>query len=239
MSKPRRAAKRLSAIEANRRLVSIVSILEHDIQAAVEMKAVLQSWSAEVEKQSAGERRFRNAAMINLAGNAIALQLAITLARIFDRGNKWRHDNQKNIASIPLAFRFLRQQRCKKYLINRRHEWFDDAPSLAVRFPASCKEAISRAMDAYHGWAAKKPHAPALHRLLQHRNSSLAHNLFDSDRSYRPYYGDLYALTDWASTILVDVLYAVTSARHNYAVREDVWKSQARSLYRAAATRRG
>ena len=238
MSKPRKAAKRLSTAEANRRLISIVSFLEPEVRVAVEMKAVLKSWSAEAERQSAEERRFYNAPMINFAGDAIAHQLAITLARLFDRGSKRFHDNNKDIASIPLALRLLRQTRCKECLIGRRHDWFNDAPSLAQRFPVSCGEAIERAIGTYYGRVTKNPYAAALRRLHKHRNSTLAHNLFDADGKGRPYYGDLYVLTDWATRVMGDTLYAVTSARHNYATHEEIWTTQARLLYRATASRR-
>jgi hypothetical protein len=237
MSKPRKAAKRLTPAEANRRLVSIVSFLEPEVRVALEMKAVLQSWSAEAERQTPDERRFYNAPMINFAGDVIAHQLAITLARLFDQGSKRFHDNRKDIASIPLALRLLRQKRCKKCLVARRHDWFKDAPSLAQRFPVSCGEAIERAIAAYYGRATKKPYASALRRLHKHRNSTLAHNLFDANGRGRPYYGDLYVLTDWATLVMGDTIYAVTSARHNYATYEETWKIQARRLYRAASRR--
>jgi hypothetical protein len=157
MSKPRKAAKRLSTTEANRRLISIVSFLEPEVRVAVEMKAVLQSWSAEVERQGADERRFYNVPMINFAGDAIAHQLAITLARLFDRGSKRFHDNYKDIASIPLALRLLRQTRCRNIPIPSRppaagkapaeqrvarHPRFRIAPLasslISIRFPLFC-----------------------------------------------------------------------------------------------------
>jgi AbiU2 len=237
LPRTRKRSQRLSNSEARRRVCVMLPLLLKDVQLAIALEAALESANEALQSLERPDRSFWGSNCYDLITQSLVLELAIVLARLFDVGAKKRHPNTKNIASIPLLQRLLKQRRCQKFFIHRTHAWFPDAPSLGLQYPARCSRAIGDANRIYRQGAKKLETRRALRTLKYFRDKHLAHNVFDAKDDTRPRYDELFALTDLACAFLMPAIYAVEGSQYRFDVIEDRWRSEARRFWRKALAR--
>jgi hypothetical protein len=131
----------------------------------------------------------------------MALTLALTLARLFDEGSKYRHANKRDVASIPLLIRLLRQKRCRTAMADRARDWTLDIADLADVHAAQCEKDIQAAIDAYVRFRRSRLGRDALTRLREFRNKKLAHSLMEVVMRALPEYRQLSILIKAARVI--------------------------------------
>ncbi len=230
----RKRQLRISNAEAERRILAMLPFIREDVQLALAIRAALEGANETLASVKDSGRRFWGANCYNIIVQSLAHELAIVLSRLFDLGAKRRHPNKKDIASIPLLLRFLRQKRCQRFLMGQTHSWFPDAPGAAQCFPDRCANAIANAGRIYREAKATSKVRRALRDLKQFRDKRLAHNIIDTPDDARPTYDGLYLLTDLACEVLAPTIFAIDGSQYRFTAIEEHWKSEADRFWRRA-----
>jgi len=133
----------------------------------------------------------------NIIKNNITFSLAITLAKLFDLGSVRFKPNRRDVASIPLLLRLVRQKRCISDLIKKTDTW----PGRITTNEKTVRRRIDSALSAYS--ALKKRHRgrKATENLKNFRDKKLAHSLIDVVLTELPRYEDLSYLLSVAMEV--------------------------------------
>lgn len=185
------------------RLGLMVASLEENIKIALGTKAVLESGNRIIKLNP--QRKCPGASAYDTIHQSLTINLALSLARIFDPGTKSRHPNKRDIASIPLIIRLLKQRRCQKALTKRAKLWVPGIPHFEEIQAKGCQRAIDKAISSY---AKLKKIKPA-HRLRNLRNYQLAHSMMRDMLEKIPTYNDLFFLMDIARDVTQSSMLAI------------------------------
>ena len=123
--KPRKRSTIKNA-DAIYRIDKMVPLIIENVRIAIKLESALETGN-EVVREIRGDAEHRphwyGANCYNTVINSVTLNLALTLARLFDPGAKRMHPNKRDVASIPLLLRLIKQKRCRSALINRARDW--------------------------------------------------------------------------------------------------------------------
>ena len=190
----------------------------------------------EVGNNTVGEmtdRNFPGASAYNRIMRSLAYDLAMHLARLYDIGSKKHHPNKRDVASIPLAFRLLRQQRCKSALSQRARTWLPHNTSFAGTSERDCLKAIERALESYSETMKGRQGRRVVTTLKEFRDVFMAHSLMkDSDAN--PIYNQLFRLTDCARDFVQDARLAIEGKANDLKEQERILAADARRFWRMA-----
>jgi AbiU2 len=128
--------------------------------------------------------------------NALALKLAMDLARIFDlsRGKNARPAEEQTKASIPVLAGLLTRHDVQGGLLQNAAEWIADISYRSLNVDA-CQKAITDFLTLAQGLEVEDTEEnAALVRIRQFRDFRLAHSLFDQEPDALPIYADLERL---------------------------------------------
>lgn len=200
MAKTRKQPVVISRGEALRRLSAMVERIEEDVKIALWAEATLEAGNDIVNTSPA--RRTRGAAAYNAISQSLALNLAITLARLFDSGSKRWHANRRDVASLPLIVRLLKQRRCQRALVERARSWTPQAMDLADTHARGCQRSIDGAVAAFVGLQRTATGRATAKRLREFRNKRLAHSMMQDTLKALPRYNDLFKLMDVARDVV-------------------------------------
>ena len=162
---------------------------------------------------------------------SLLLNLAITLARLYDEGTKSRHVNDRDVASIPLLARLLRQKRCRTVLAERARLWTVGLPNFEAAQVAACSGAIDRALAAYATLRRSLAGRQAVKKLKDFRDKELAHSLMDQVIEAVPTINDLLVLMDVARDFSEHAVFAVKGLHHDLKQREEIRLKEARAFW--------
>lgn len=221
----------ISTAEAVARLDKMVPILFRNLQNAILIEATMEVGNNLVGEMS--DRSFPGARSYNRIMRSLAYDLAMHLARLYDVGARHRHANEKDIASIPLAVRLLRQQRCKNVLSARARKWNPHDLSFADVFERDCLQAIERASSSYSGTFRGRHGRGGLKTLKEFRDNFMAHSLMN-DSDANPIYHHLYRLTDCARDFVQDARLALEGKGDDLQEHERIFTDDARRFWRMA-----
>lgn len=230
-NKKRSKKARLNTQQAVERLDKMIPILFQNLQNALLIEATMEAGNNIVGEMS--DRSFPGARTYNRIMRSLAHDLAMHLARLYDKGARNRHDNEKDIASIPLAVRLLRQTRCKKALSKRARNWLPHDATFADIFERDCLKAIERASNSYSETFLGPHGRGGLKILKEFRNNFLAHSLMrNSDAN--PIYHHLYKLTDSARDFVQDAQLAVKGKGDDLGQHEKIFERDATTFWKMA-----
>ena len=168
----------------------MIGRLEKDVRTALWAEAVLTSGNEHfpIGKNAIGGRTY-----VVIVQSLVA-NFAMTLARLFDPGSRRYPPNRRDLASIPLICRLLRQRRCQKILLENARHWTPHLVGMEEVNAETCSHAITGAVNAYRHLM-RAPIGQSRTRRLRHfRNFVLAHTMVDDPRKKLPVYNDLFVL---------------------------------------------
>lgn len=205
--------RRIDAVEAVRRVRIITPMLGQDVSTSSLSHIVLEAANRLIPKGLSGT--YTPFANIYHAGqNALALKLAMDLARIFDLSESDRFPpEEQDKASVPVLGALLKRSDVQEILVHEAGSWVDgvghitpsSAPpgvleaalnSLQEKQRSTFRENCSKALSDFLAIAQRLETAgskenDALIRIRQFRNRRLAHSLFNKKPDELPKYADL------------------------------------------------
>ncbi len=189
----------------------MVKAIERDIRIALAAEAALETANAIVVATPDAERP--GPLTYEAVAQALVLNLGMSLARLYDHGSKNRHPNKRDLASIPLIARLLRQKRCQAELARQARQWTPQIPSFADSQEAACRRAIADALAAYSQLRADPAGRVAVRKLRQMRDRVMAHSYMDEVLIAMPTYNQLFLLADVARDVAAGAMLAI-NGRH-------------------------
>ncbi|NKL87327.1 hypothetical protein [Rhizobium leguminosarum] len=222
---------RLSKADAIARLDKMMPILYRNIVNAIRIEATMEAGNAIV--QAMPNKTLPGADAFNTIMQSLAFDLAMHLARLYDVGNRNRPVNSRDVASIPLAVRLLRQKRCQKELKARARNWLPHDRTFANVFEEDCASALGRASAGYSNTFRGKFGRGGLRTLKAFRDTFMAHSLM-KEVDTRPIYNHLFRLTDCSCDFVEDARLAVSGEASSLKERERILAKQAEQFWRMA-----
>lgn len=197
--------------EAVRRLGGMVRAIHRDVAIALAAEAALETANAIIVATPDIERP--GAVTYETVAQSLVLNLAMSLARLYDTGSRLRHPNRRDLASIPLIARLLRQKRCQNELARQARHWTPQYPHFADSQEAACRKAIGEALSAFDRLRNDRTGRAAVRRLRQMRNKVLAHSYMDEIIVAMPTYDQVFLLADVARDVAAGAMLAI-DGRH-------------------------
>jgi hypothetical protein len=195
-AKKKRRRATISQVVALQRIDKMMVLVLENVKLALHQEAALRTANMVVKTSVRGDRSYYGAECYGTICQTLALSLALTLARLFDEGSRRRPVNKRDVASIPLLIRLLRQKRCRKALAARARGWTQECPwQLADLDAAQCERDIDAASAACDRLRQTRECRVARKRLRKFRNKMLAHSLMDVVIRALPEYRQLFILT--------------------------------------------
>jgi hypothetical protein len=226
--------ERMKCADALRRLDQMIEHVLANAQIASSLNAAFQAANDIVVEKYKGGDRFE-AHCYHSIMNSLALNLAITLARLFDAGSKLRHPNKRDVASIPLLLRLLRQKRCRRVLVERARSWPPKMPDLAETNAATCEHAIQEALATYASLRRKPKGRKAVAALKEFRDKRLAHSLLvDLKPKLETRYGHLFLLAYVARVVAESANLAITGRNIDMKGTEEEYRRRADAFWMPA-----
>lgn len=214
--KKRRRPKTITTSEAMRRLKVMVDRIGTNVTTALWAEAILEAGNKKVVASSG--MVFLGAIAYNTIVHSLMLSLALSLARLYDIGTRKRHPNERDVASIPLIIRLLKQKRCQERLLDQARNWTPHLFGMEEVHARSCERAIKSAVDAYDKLVSISQGRAMVKRLRDFRNKQLAHSLMNDVIKALPTYNDLFTLMDVARDVMEHARLAVEG--HNEDIKQ-------------------
>ncbi|MGE7473263.1 hypothetical protein ACQKLX_27800 [Bosea sp. NPDC003192] len=209
VAKARKRKKRstITRSEAVRRLGVMLKAINSDVEIVLGAEAALEEANS-IVRATGGVKR-PGVATYNVIAQSLTFNLAMSLARLFDPGSKRFKPNDRDLASIPLIVRLLRQKRCQDALARAARDWIPHMPSIADGQEAACRKAAKDAIAAFDAARRDPQGRRGIARLRGMRNKVLAHSFMDEVYIAMPTYNQLFRLVDCARDVLAGALFAI------------------------------
>jgi hypothetical protein len=231
MKKKRRVV--LSRKEAVQRLDEMILLIEENVRIGLRIEAALETANGIVMSRIDNMSCY-GAECYNIVKDCMALNLALTLARLFDSGARRIRPNKRDVASIPLLIRLLRQKRCHDALIARARSWTPHLPESSDAQAACCERAIKDAIGAYVSLRRTHQGRQAAETLKQFRDKKLAHSLMGTVLKAVPQYRQLFLLMDVARDVTNGAKLAIRGDNLDFKEVEDGWHCESRAFWEPA-----
>lgn len=223
----------MTRVSALQRLHEMIVLIEENVRIGLRIEAALES-ANDIIATEIKSANVHGAACYNTVRNCMALNLALTLARLFDPGGKRFHPNQSNVASLPLLIRLLKQKRCRSVLIERARNWTPQLPESADPQAAGCERAINSAIEAYASLRRNHSRRQAAATLKQFRDRKLTHSLMGTILKALPQYRQLFLLMDVARDVTDHAKLAIQGNNLDLKGFEDRRREEARAFWEPA-----
>jgi hypothetical protein len=234
LPKPKKRKKRavITRSEAVRRLGAMLKAIHADLDMVLATEAALETANATV-KATPGVKR-PGAHTYNVVVQSLSFNLAMSLARLFDEGAKRFKPNQRDLASIPLIVRLLRQKRCQDALGREAREWIPHMPRLADQQEAACRKAAADAIAAYDAVRRDPKGRRGIRRLHDMRNKVLAHSFMEEVLIAMPTYNELFRLADAAQEVVSGALFAIDGQNADLSNIEEIYRDHGEEFWEHA-----
>jgi len=209
-----------------RRLRRMAKVVRMDVRWAMRTEVALEAANDLIVADP--NKKLPGAATYEAISLSLTMHLALLLGRIFDKGSRLRPPNKKDIASIPLLMRLLRQARCRRAIRASATRW----PGPRSVNERACNRSIDRASAAYAKLRGG-PWLSAIRRLRSLRNRALAHSMRDLQPA-RPLYKDLFLLADLAAEISEAASHAIHGIGETMHDEEEVYRKDADRFWKYA-----
>ena len=210
------------------KLDRMMPILEKNILGVVKIKSTLEVGNATVLDMPNTD--IPGAGAYNTIKESLSFDLAMHLARLFDRGSGRYHANHKDVASIPLMMRLLRQKRCRRALADRARTRDCD---LADLFERDCLKFIEKASAAFSATFRGKFGQSGLKRLKIARDHHFAHSLMSNEK-LDVIYNQGFRLADCACNIMDSASIAITGKALEFDQVKQHFREEAKEFWNRA-----
>ncbi|MCM5559306.1 hypothetical protein [Pleomorphomonas sp. JP5] len=210
----------------------MVPILYQNIFNAIRIESTMEAGNSIIISDFKG-KNFYGADAVNTIMQSLSHDLSLHLSRLYDIGVRNRHVNKRDVASIPLLIRLLRQKRCQNELAKRARNWLPTMPHLAEQFESDCLSAISSASQSYSDTFRGPYGRSGLKLLKEFRDNFLAHSLM-KEQQRRPIYLQLFRLNDCARNFIHFAQLAVTGNNSDLKDYEEMFRKDAEHFWRRA-----
>lgn len=211
--------------EAVARIDKMVPILHRNVINAIRIEATMEAGNDVIGSMK--DKSFAGAGAYNTIKQSLGYDLSMHLARLYDIGTRSRHPNSRDVASIPLLVRLLRQKRCQAALKLRARNWVPGDRIAAPMYERDCEEALARASESYSRTFSGPFGRGGLKTLKQFRDTFMAHSLM-TDPGANPRYNHLFRLTDAARDFVEQARLAVTGSNSSLLRHEQHFKREAK-----------
>jgi len=218
---------------AVRRLDEMIALIVENVEIGLGVQAVLESANAIVQADYKGGDSY-TAHCYKAIQNCVALNLALTLARLFDPGARAFHPNKRDVASIPLMTRLLAQKRCRKVLAERAKRWTPNLSGMEQVHAETCEKQIEAALKSYAELRRTKEAQDAVGTLRRFRDKKLAHSLMNVMLDALPRYDQLFLLMNIARDVAGHAKLAIQGDSLDLADVEQERRRQADAFWRPA-----
>jgi hypothetical protein len=158
----------------------------------------------------------------------------MSLSRLFDPGSRNWPANKRDVASIPLIIRLLKQKRCHKVLVARARLWTPEIPDLEEIHAAGCRQSIDTAINTYDSLRRSAGSRAMMRRLRDFRNKRLAHSMMQDTLKALPKFNELFKLMDVARDIAEDAKLAIAGVNMGLKDTEEIYRATADDFWRYA-----
>lgn len=221
----------ISTNEALSKIDRMMPILYNNIYNAIRIEATLEAGNDLVG--SLKDKSISGAEAYNTIKNSLSFDLAMHLSRLFDVGVRRKHPNKRDVASIPLMARLLRQKRCQKALCKRAVNWTPFKLGMERQYEADCMNSIERALREYKSIFNGSAGRRGLRTLKAFRDYHMAHSIMTDDKS-NPIYNDLFQMTDCAREFVAAAKLALEGVNVSLADHEVVYRNVAKIFWEKA-----
>lgn len=200
-----------TAEEALRRVDEITIALLWEVRRLLETRAVMETANQVILEK--GIIFGTHATTHQIVQSRLAMALALDLARAFDEDQAGRSLDDQHKASIPILAHHLARPDVRQAL----HARAKDSLSGVTGEPSQVfRQTLDKALESYAAFRADPLNVAALAKIRDLRTARLAHYLYDQEPS-RPFFSDLFLLSDFAKGFVESVAFAVTAAARDMA----------------------
>ncbi|MDQ0467011.1 AbiU2 domain-containing protein [Labrys wisconsinensis] len=215
MNKKKSSKKRsiISKSYAVSRIDKMLPLIVENVRISIQLESMLETGNEVIGEIRGGEANgphWYGAHCYNTVINSVILNFALSLAKLFDPGTKRIHPNKRDVASIPLLLRLMKQKRCQAALVARSRQWTSEMGSIVQHHEAIAQREIDEALAAYAKLTRAHSGRAAAATLKTFRDKKLAHSLIDPALKSLPRFEQLFFLLNTAMEIIAHVRLAVT-----------------------------
>lgn len=197
--------------EAVRRLGRMLKAIHRDALMVLATEAALETANDIVMASPDAERP--GPGTYETVAQSLVLNMAMSLARLYDPGSRRYPPNKRDLASIPLIVRLLKQKRCQDELARQARAWIPHMPSIADTQEQACCKAIADALAAFSELRRDPAGRVAMARLRTMRDKLIAHSFMDEVHLAMPTYDQLFRMADVARDVAAGAMFAI-NGRH-------------------------
>ncbi|MFT4131872.1 hypothetical protein [Labrys sp. (in: a-proteobacteria)] len=222
----------MDTVEATRRVKAITEILALETERAIALRETMEA-ANRILPPALKDRVFQGAEAYNMMMNALAMDLALTVARLFDF-TKDRPLKGQDKASIPVLAALLDLAGVRAEFKAQASKWsapFVQTASTNVQACETAIDFIQKSVGRVQTQGA--PLEAALGRIREFRTKRLAHRLFDKDPNALPKYNDMFNLIDLAMEVVTQARLIVEGHRTEFKLRVDYDRGNAEKLWNA------
>lgn len=180
------------------------------------------------------DRKWPGAMTYSAIAQSLALNVTISLARLYDPGTRRVHPNKRDIASIPLMVRLLKQKRCQKAMMQRARDWTPHLEGMANIHATACGKAIEAAINSYETLQKTPEGRAASKKLREFRNFRLVHSMMRDMIKSLPTYRELFNLIDVARNLVENASLAIDGKNRDLKETEANYRDNADAFWRMA-----
>ena len=212
-TKPRKKPITITLAAAMNRIDHMIKLVVENVRAVISLEAMLETGNEAVTALRNGADRGLNwygANCYNVVIHSVTLNMALTLARLFDLGVRSKHRNKRDVASIPLLLSLVKQKRCCAALSKRAREW-TPLIGMAAEHEMTVRKEIDAAISVYRGLTITHKGRLAASTLKGFRDQKLAHSLMVavSKPLARPRFEELTLLLNTAVSVTAHLRLAI------------------------------
>lgn len=237
MRKLRKRARPLSKASAISRADDMLEHVQRDVYWALEIEVAMEAANEVIQAGLKG-KLFYGATTFNVVSSAMAIQLSLALAKLFEvptprQGqSQARAMNGSDVASLPLLVRLLKQKRCRDHYVALSRGWSFAIGQQANSSPSEVDDLLDQVFTRYGAARRDRRYQLALSRVREFRNNRVAHSLLRGHTP--PIYNDLHMLMDLARDTLQDIRLAMTGINSDLLEKERFRRDEAHHFWSAA-----
>jgi len=237
-AKKRKKPTTISLAAAMKRIDDMIKLVVDNVRAVISLEAMFETGNAEIGALRNGADRgprWYGANCYNVVIHSVTLNMALTLARLFDLGVRSKHRNKRDVASIPLLLGLVKQKRCREAL-SQRARGGTPLIGMADEHEETVVSKINAALEAYNALTTTHKGRSATATLKGFRDQKLAHSLMVavSKPLAPPRFQELTLLLNTAVTVTAHLRLAIDGQNWDPAESKQEARRQGKAFWEPA-----
>ncbi len=196
-------------------LKNIVELMFNDLCLAIEAESAMKAANDLLIPMDLRGVQFDGAWCYTAIHNSLALNLSISLARLFEEPSKKIHHDHTDLASIPALVHFLSKPQSIDVLVGNARNWTPQISRMEDVHEKACRTSIEKIFNKYRDLTSSSAGKSALETLSNYRTARIAHSLHGKVIKNIPKYGELFLLIDFAEDIVLNAKLAIKGESHD------------------------